>query len=237
MKPITKLAGTLGIAALLAAAPGAWGVVVSIPELATQLDSAFKDKQKALNDVSLAAEEGAPKAKEIKLWDEEIGRIGPQLTQLNQRASEAAQDQAGVNAKVERHNAGCSGTLPRPQYERCKGEEPHLQSEIDRIKRKKAALESEYRPVANRYKDIVARRDALSKSLQEIGARYDAARARFDEASRRVASLTSRLRSECASQRTLEAAAHCGQVDWDGAKAGLGAPNLQPRPFSASANR
>lgn len=231
-------AGAIGVAALLAAAaPGAQAVVVSIPELATQLDSAFKDKQKALNDVSLAAEEGAPKAKEIKLWDEEIGRIGPQLTQLNQRAGEAAQDQAGVNAKVERHNSGCSGTLPRPQYERCKGEEPYLQSEIDRVKRKKAALESEYRPLANRYKDIVARRDALSKTMQGISARYDAAKARFDEASRRIASLTSRLRAECASQRTAEAAAHCGQVDWDGAKAGLGAPNLQPRPFSASANR
>ena len=209
----------------------------TIPNLSAQLASANADKAGALNAMNVAQEDTGPKIKERNLWDEQLNGLEPQIKAAVERRKNHNEDADRVNAKVSQHNAGCTGTVPRPTYERCKGEEPYLQSEINRINGNKARYDSESKALLKRVKDIEDRRNALNQSIQQLKAKYDAAKSNHDAAVRRIASITARLKSECAKERTAEGMAYCGQVDWDGARAGLPAPDLKPRPFAATPNR
>jgi len=225
------------IAVVVVFAPAALaGDAATIASLSSQLDAAHLEKANALSAMSAAEEDAAPKVKEIKLWNEQLAGYKPQVDAMVQQRNRHNADADAVNAKVAQHNANCAGKLPRPQYERCKGEEPYLQSEINRINNQKARLEGESKALLKRITDIENRRDSLLASLKQIESRYQSAKARLENAQQRIASITARLRTECASPNTPEGLSYCGQVDWDGARRGLTAPNLQPRPFTATPN-
>jgi chromosome segregation ATPase len=213
------------------------GEVETFTNLSAQLNAAHLDKANTLNAMSVAQEDGGPKIKELNLWDEQLKGLTPQVEAIAQKRKHHNEDAAMVNEKVSQHNAGCTGTLPRPTYERCKGEELHLQSEINRIKNGKAQLSSERDSLLKRVKDIEDRRSALSQSIQQLKAKYDSAKSNHDDAVRRIASITTRLKADCTKAKTPEGMAYCGQVEWDGARAGLTAPDLKPRSFTATPNR
>jgi chromosome segregation ATPase len=207
-----------------------------IQSLSAQLDSANTDKGSALTAISQANEEAAPKVKEIALWDGEMQKMKPQIDYVVEKRNKHNGDAAAVNQKVAVHNAGCNGTLPKPQFERCKGEEPYLQSQINRINAAKAQIDSEANGLRGRIQNIETRRSSLASQVQQIKARQDDAFNRLHQAEQRIAALTLRLRQACNEGPSPEALAYCGQVDWDGARKGLTAPNLQPHPFGATAN-
>lgn len=125
---------------------------------------------------------------------------------------------AEVDAKVHAHNAGCSGTLPRPQYERCQGERPYLQSQIDKVDKNKVQLDGEFANLKKRADDIDNRRNELVEGLKAAKAESDRARARHAEVQERIDTLVRQLKNECQNAGSSEAAVHCGQVNWDGAR-------------------
>lgn len=221
----------------MASAPTKAAVSASeVQSLSAQLDSANSDKANALSAIGQANEEAAPKVKEIKLWDDELQKMKPQIDYVVQKRNRHNSDAAMVNQKVSAHNAGCHGTLPKPQFERCKGEEPYLQSQINRINTEKARIDSEANTLRGRIQNVENRRSSLAGQVQQIKARQDEAFNRLHQAEQRIAALTQRLRKACNEGPSPEALAYCGQVDWDGARKGLTRPNLQPHPFSATPN-
>jgi chromosome segregation ATPase len=208
----------------------------AIASLSSQLDGENAAKAEALQTISATDEQAGPKLKEVKLWNDQLTGMKPQIDYVVEKRKRHDADAAVVNQKVSAHNANCHGTLPKPQFERCKGEEPYLQSQITRINNQKAQVDTEINNVRTRVKNIESRRDSLVSELQQIKSRQDAARARLATAEQRIAAITARLRQACNEGGSPEALAYCGQVDWDGARRGLTRPNLQPRPFSASPN-
>lgn len=207
-----------------------------VQSLSAQLDSANSDKASALTAINQANEDAAPKMKEVKLWDGELQKMKPQVDYIVEKRKRHNSDAAVVNQKVATHNAGCHGTVPKPQFERCKGEEPYLQSQINRINAEKSQIDSEANTLGGRIKNIESRRSSLASQVQQIKTRQDEAFNRLRQAEQRIASLTQRLRKACNEGPSPEALAYCGQVDWDGARKGLTRPNLQPHPFSATPN-
>jgi len=228
--------GLIALCALLCAntSAGAQTSASEIASLSSQLNSANAEKASALSAISQADSDAAPKTKEVNLWNGEMNKIKPEVDYFVQKKQRHDNDAAVVNGKVHTHNAGCTGTLPRPQYERCKGEESYLQPQIDRINNEKRALDSERDTLMRRVNNIEARRDALVNDLKQIESRREAAMSRLKEAERRINLITGRLRTACNEGQSPEGLAYCGQVDWDGARSGLQAPNLQPRPFTAT---
>jgi chromosome segregation ATPase len=212
------------------------GDPATIASLSSQLNAAITETANALADMNAAEEDAAPKLKEIKLWNEQLDGYKPQVEAMVQRRNAHNVDADVVNQNVSTHNAHCSGTLPRPQYERCKGEESSLQGEINRINNQQARLETDRSTLLRRVTDIENRRDTLVTSLRSIKSTYDEAKSRFDAARSRIESLASRLRKECASATTPEAMAYCAQIDWDGTQQGLPARDLRPRPFTITPN-
>lgn len=207
-----------------------------ISNLSSQLDGQNAVKAEALQTISATDEQAAPKLKEIKVWDEQLTGLKPQIDAVVEKKRRHDADAGVVNQKVAVHNSGCTGTLPRPQFERCKGEEPYLNSQINRINSEKTQIDAEIGNVRTRVQNVESRRNVLVGQVQQLKASQDAARARLAAAEQRIAEITARLRQACNEGGSAEALAYCGQVDWDGARRGLSRPNLQPRPFSASPN-
>ena len=190
----------------------------------------------ALTAANVAKKDALPKLKEIKLWNEQLTELQPQVNAIVQKLNQHNEDAERVSLKVAKHNADCSGELPDPLYERCKGEVPYLQSEINRISTQKTGIEAERTPLLRRINDIESRRNELVTLLEQIKARHDSARSKLDAAQDRIASITSRLKTECATPNTPEGLVYCAQIDWDGARLGLDAPILIPQPFTATSN-
>lgn len=189
-----------------------------VASLSAELDSAIAARADALKTMSLADEKAAPMNKELKLWDEQAEAIKPQIGLYKAKLQYHQQMKAEVDAKVNAHNAGCSGTLPKPQYERCQGERPYLQSQIDKVHNSKVQLDGEFADLKKRADAIDKRRNELVDGLKNASAESQRARTQAADTQRRIDTLATRLRQECQNAGSREAMVHCGQVNWDGAR-------------------
>jgi chromosome segregation ATPase len=209
----------------------------SIADLASQLNAAVADKGAALNTIQTITENAAPVQKELKLWDGEIVKLQKDVEFRDARLAAHNADAAVVNDKVNAHNGRCSGTLPKPQYEKCRGEEPYLQSQINRIAESKRDIDQFAAELKRRGDPILARYGELGARMDRYEMDLDAAEARLKDAQARIESLTARLRAACKDETSREGMAYCGQVDWDGARPGLGTLPANPKPtWSARPN-
>jgi predicted nucleic acid-binding Zn-ribbon protein len=205
----------------------------------TGLAGARAEEAAAVKEISLVEESAAPKTKEQKLWNGEIEKLRPQYTAYDNAVTPHNADAAKQRAAVDKHNAGCRGTLPKPAYDRCKGEEGPLKAWGDRVHASKVGLDRRLADLNKRRDPILARAKALEAELAPLRARYNAAKIKLDQARQRVAKLEAWLqqaRERCKNAKDLEALHHCNSVTWDGAN-----PNLPPLgtprpPLSATPN-
>jgi chromosome segregation ATPase len=189
-----------------------------IANLSAQLNSAKADKAAALSTVNYVTEAGRPIQKEIKIYDEQILILEKQLEQRDAKLQAHKADKAVVDAKVHAHNAVCHGELPKPQYDRCKGEEPYLQSQINRVNRNADQLGKEGEELKRRGNPIIERHRLLSDQLDNLRNTLAQAEKKIGDAETRIASLAAQLQKECKNAVTGEDFAHCGQMDFDGAE-------------------
>lgn len=203
-----------------------------VAKLSALLDQAHVDEIHALNTITKANEEAHPKIQEVELWRGELVKLMPAAEEIANKVHQHNIDAQVVDQKVDTHNAGCEGEVPQAVYDRCKGEEHYLQHEIDRVREEMAQLAAERNDLQQRVGKIQTRRDQLVGEIGMIKQRADAAAVDLNTARQRVAALTARLRTACKDLSSPEGMSYCGQIDWDGARAGVPAPDLQPRPFT-----
>lgn len=226
----TFFAGSLVLLALVVfpAFGQSSGDTAGIADLSAQLDSAVAAKAEAVNLLNYVAEAAPPVKKELNIWDEQIMVLQREVALRDAKLQHHNEDAAVVNEKVRVHNAGCTGTLPKPQYDRCKGEEPYLGSQIGRINTNKAQLDKEAADLKRRGDPIIDRHRELSAKMDKFKADLARAEAMLTDAQARINAATARLRAACKDNRTREAAVHCGQVNWDGAPRDVAPPPADP---------
>jgi len=212
------------------------GDIKKITDLAARLEKANAQKADALGEMTIADEQEPMKKKEKTLMDEQLIKLEPQVAALEKKAEAQRADAANVNAKIKKHKEGCTGALPKPTYDRCQGERPYLTGEQTRIDKGAADLEKEKKPLLKQVVSITDRSNQLAKEIGKLQASRAAAKLNLAKAQKLIDALQPMLRKECAPPNTPEALAYCGQVDWDGARKGLQAPELKPKPFSATPN-
>ncbi len=144
------------------------------------------------------------------------------------------------NQGVARSDAGCTGQLPQPQYERCQGEKRHWDANKGRLDERKGALEQriaayekQTRPYAKRLAEIAAQIERNKQTSAQ-------ARRALAETEARIRELKARIADACKAlppDAPPEHVKYCGDRGWSGARRGL--PELKrPRPpFEATPNR
>jgi len=203
------------------------------------LTGARAEEAAAVKEISQVEETAAPKLKEQKLWNAEIEKLRPQYAAYDKVVTPHNADAAKQRAAVDKHNAGCRGTLPKHAYDRCKGEEGSLKAWSGRVHARKLELDRRLADLNQRRDRILARAKALEAELASLRTRFNTAKAKLGQARERVVKLEAWLqqaRKRCKDAKDLEALHHCNAVTWDGAnpdRPPLGNPKP---PFSATPN-
>ncbi|MBI2445790.1 hypothetical protein HYV43_05360 [Candidatus Micrarchaeota archaeon] len=185
--------------------------------------------------INYVAENAPPVKKDLNIWDQQLLVLQGEIALRDAKLKHHNEDAAVVNEKMRVHNAGCTGTLPKPIYDRCMGEKPYLQTQIDRINNNRAQLDKENADLKRRVDPIINRRRELSAKMDKFRADRAQAEAKLADAQARIEAVTARLRAECKKTRTPEAAGHCGQVNWDGAPRNVAPPPANPREWKVPA--
>lgn len=126
-----------------------------------------------------------------------------------------------ANAEIARHNSVCTGTLPKPQFDKCQSERPTLQRLKDEISGSKSRLDTEK---ANLTRESAKYTEAMGRLSSQMKANFEKWQQRkktFDDNQRKIAEYRTRLVSTCQQARTPEALKHCHSISWDGARPDL----------------
>jgi chromosome segregation ATPase len=184
-----------------------------IADWAAQLEKASARKAEALGTMTLIDEKMPNLKKERKLFDERIVELAPSVETLVKKFEVHDLDATAVNKKITAHKANCSGQLSKSNYDRCQGEQAYHAKEKARIDKAAEGLEKEKKPLLKQVKLIEDRRAELAKEITKLEGDRDAAKVNLEKA-----------------QKTIDA------LNWDGAKKGLEAPELKPKPLSGTPN-
>jgi hypothetical protein len=174
------------------------------------------------------AENGGYK-KEFDVYDDQVKtRLDPLVDAYNAKLNVHNDRAAKVNAAIDRHNAGCHGTLPQPAFARCKGEEPPLQRMIDDVNTHKAALDAEKADIAGQQTQYKTAMDGLADKMNANRAAWDKNKARFDELQAKIETAQAGLTDQCKNtpldQRNVpQYLKYCAAVGFDSPD-----PNLKP---------
>ena len=200
----------------------------SVASLIEELQTEQASEAKLREEAEAAVRPNGALAAERRLYEQQLQtRLAPIEAKIVADLGQLKGDIDKHNAGVGRSNAGCTGELPKPVYERCQGEKRHWDASKKRLDDRKEALQQ--RAVA--YEKQV---QPYTKRLAQIAAQIDrneeaAAKARraLAETQARIRALKARLAEACKGNE--EAIKHCGDVRWSGADPKL--PELKrPRP-------
>ena len=181
------------------------------------------------NDMNQKTSDNERLKKEYDVYADQIKtRINPMVDSYNKRLESHNQHAAKVNAAVAAHNSVCHGTLPRPAYERCQGENPQLQRMIDGVNGDKRNLEAEKGRIQAeqaRYKNAMDPLAAKMKANFDVWTRD---KTRFDQLKAKIASAQAALGNRCKDATPAERSSpqflkYCASFGFDNPN-----PNLKP---------
>lgn len=172
--------------------------------------------------------ENAGLKKEYDVYADQVKtRLDPLVNDYNKRLDTHNQHATNVNAAVEKHNAGCQGTLPAPTFARCKGEESQLQPMINGVNTQKAALDIEKANLAKQQAQYNTAMDGLAAKIKANFAAWEQMKARFDQLKAKLeaeqAALVGRCKNAAADERSSpQFIKYCASFGFDNPKPGLG---------------
>lgn len=181
---------------------------LSLPALQQQLDEPTQQNERLM--------------KEYKLYDEQVkNRVGPMAKAYETKVSAHNDRVKRSDAEIARHNSGCTGTLPKPQYDKCASERPTLQRIVNENNASKARLDSEKTAVLNERSKYSTAMEKLSAQMKSNFALWQQRKKTYDETVQKIARYRQRLVDLCAKASTPEALKHCHSIGWDGARRDL----------------
>jgi hypothetical protein len=174
------------------------------------------------------AENGAYK-KEFDVYDDQVKtRLDPLIDTYNAKLNVHNDHAAKVNAAIDRHNAGCHGTVQQPVFARCKGEEPPLQRMIDDVNSHKIALDAEKANLAGQQAQYKTAMDGLADKMNANRAAWDKNKAHFDELQAKIVTAQASLADQCKNtpldqRKVPQYLKYCASFGFDNPD-----PNLKP---------
>lgn len=157
--------------------------------------------------------------------DQQKTRLTPLYTAYEGKVTAHNQKIAHTDSEVARWNSVCSGTVPKPVYDKCMSEKPTLQRLVSEGKSSKAKLDVEKADLDRQWGVYNQERDKLGAQMKQNLADWEKAKAKLDEIRRQVANYDNQLRTRCQNESTLEGLKYCHAIAWDGAR-----PDLKPLP-------
>jgi uncharacterized coiled-coil protein SlyX/phage-related protein len=185
------------LAATAAVLPATRGAA-DIAQLGDAIAADKLEMSKVKSDMDDEVSQNANYKKEYDVYDGQVKtRLNPLVDAYNAKLNVHNDRAAKVNAAVDRHNAGCHGTLPQPVFARCKGEEPPLQRMIDDVNTRKAALDTEKADLARQSAQYKTAMDGLSDKMNANRAAWDKNKARLDALAAKIDAAQAGLAGQC----------------------------------------
>lgn len=200
-----------------------------VAQLGSAVEAGKLEMTQLQSDMNQKTSDNERLKKEYDIYADQLkNRIDPMVRSYNSRLDTHNQHAARVNAAVAAHNSVCHGTLPRPTYERCQGENPQLQRMIDGVNSDKRNLESEKARIQGeqtRYKNAM---DPLAAKMKANFDTWTQTKARFDQLKAKIAAAQVALGNRCKDASPAERASpqflkYCASFGFDNPN-----PNLKP---------
>jgi len=211
------------------------GPVGLLTQLDTQLDGARTNAKAIETQIGEQEKEEANALKEQRLWKDQEKRVG-QVVAPVLKAYLAKEKKYGAGVRKhetarQRVEGNCQGTLSRPVYERCQGEQQALDSWKGRLDAERRRLDRTNESIRDRIKPV---REGLKKTNEKLAsARKELSKLRgyLKGWNANIRELERKLANTCQKASTCEALKHCRTIRWDGPP-----PNLPALPTDSPCN-
>ena len=181
------------------------------------LQNKQQEQAKLEDQIKRVAQDIAPAAKELALWDSELASRRNEIAQINATLKDVIAQGTALDARIATYNGECAGRMEVKVYQarNCASRQSQLEAEKAAWAKAQQPVMAEFNAKVALVEKIVARRMVLAAKLDELKVQSDELKSRLQSLQPQIADLRQTVMQQCGQMAYDEQAKHCSSINWD----------------------